>query len=91
MTIATEYSHTPERLLWRRIPKNWKLLPLKYLCSQSAIYGANISSEAYVQEGIRFLRTTDIRDDSSLANEGVYLSKESAKDYGSIPLFISFM
>jgi type I restriction enzyme, S subunit len=82
MNMAMETpSRTIEDFLWKNISQDWLIQPLKYLCTHSAIYGVNISSEAYVQDGIRFLRTTDIREDGVLNEGGVYLPKELAQGY----------
>jgi type I restriction enzyme, S subunit len=80
MTVEIS-SRTIEDSLWNNIPQDWSIQPLKYLCTYSAIYGVNISSEAYVQDGIRFLRTTDIREDGVLTEEGVHLPKELVQGY----------
>ena len=63
------------------IPEHWKTAKLKYLCKQSAVYGANRSSDEYINEGVRFLRTTDIDDFGRLSNEGVSISEDSVEDY----------
>ena len=54
---------------------------LKQVCSDAAIYGANIPATRYQAEGTRFLRTTDIADDGSLNAEGVFLPPELVDDY----------
>jgi type I restriction enzyme S subunit len=63
------------------IPRDWRALPLKYLCSRSSVYGANIAADAYENDGVRFLRTTDIRDDGALNEGGVYVPAEIVADY----------
>ncbi len=56
------------------IPKHWERTRLKYVASSPAQYGLNIESDSYVDEGIRFLRITDINADSTLDGDGgVYL------------------
>jgi type I restriction enzyme S subunit len=55
---------------------------LKYLCRRSALYGANEPTESYVDDGIRFLRTSDIDDEGRLSAEGaVYLPRETVGEY----------
>lgn len=56
---------------------------LKYLCSRTVEYGANEPAASYVDDGVRFLRTTDITDDGRLTPSelGVFLPKELAADF----------
>jgi len=63
------------------IPAHWEVTALKRLCVESAVYGANISSDHYVSDGVRFLRTTDINEDGSINPYGVYLSASDAEPY----------
>jgi len=63
------------------VPEHWEVRRLKQVCTRSALYGANIPASAYSKNGIRFLRTTDIRDDGSLKLGGVHISPESAAGY----------
>jgi type I restriction enzyme S subunit len=63
------------------IPQDWSALPLKYLCTRTSLYGANIPADAYEDTGVRFLRTTDIRDDGTLDGEGVFVAAELVNDY----------
>ena len=64
------------------LPSHWRVLPLKRQCLRSALYGANETADAYVDDGVRFLRTTDITDDGRVAGEGaVYVTDEAAADY----------
>lgn len=63
------------------IPETWRALPLKYLCSKSSVYGANLSAEEYINDGVRFIRTSDICDDGTLEKYGVYVLRELVKDY----------
>jgi type I restriction enzyme S subunit len=69
------------QLLWQNLPSHWSIKPFKYICLQSALYGANITSNAYDDYGVRFLRTTDIREDGTLEDQGVYIAEELVKDY----------
>ena len=64
-----------------KIPVPWRVLPLKRLCSRSALYGANVPAESYVLAGVRFLRTTDITDEGALAPEGVYVPLADVGEY----------
>ena len=65
------------------IPEHWGVKKLKYICSEAAVYGANINSEEYTLDGMRFLRTTDITDEGELIPEenAVHVSPESVKGY----------
>ena len=64
------------------VPEGWAVKRLKHLCSFSALYGANESATSYVDEGVRFLRTTDINDKGELLLENaVFLEREQVKDY----------
>jgi type I restriction enzyme S subunit len=51
---------------------------IKYICSESAVYGLNESAENYVEEGVRFIRTTDIDNKGNLDNSmgGVFYLKK---------------
>lgn len=66
-----------------KIPTSWETKKLKYICTKSAVYGANINSEEYTLDGIRFLRTTDVTDEGELIPEqnAVYVSPELVKEY----------
>ena len=67
---------------WGEVPEGWEVKRLKHLCSYSALYGANEPATAYVDEGVRFLRTTDITDKGELLPENaVFLEIEQVKDY----------
>jgi type I restriction enzyme S subunit len=63
------------------IPKDWKAIPLKYLCKRVSIYGANVSADEYQPEGVRFIRTSDIRDDGKLEEDGIFLPPHLVSDY----------
>lgn len=63
------------------VPEHWEIVPLKHLCVRSALYGANIAGEDYVQDGVRFLRTTDIDDFGQLQPGGVFIEPEQAQGY----------
>ena len=61
------------------IPSHWRKSRLKYESLVPVQYGLNISSDFYVQQGIRFIRTTDITDGGDLIDKGVYLETESVE------------
>ena len=63
------------------IPTEWRAMPLKYVCSRSSLYGANVATALYENEGVRFLRTTDIRDDGTLNEGGVFVPVDIVVDY----------
>jgi type I restriction enzyme S subunit len=64
------------------IPKHWRIKRLKHICTRSALYGANESSGQYADEGVRFLRTSDINDSGTLINDAsVFISPSVVKDY----------
>ena len=63
------------------VPPHWEVRRLKQLCSQSALYGANIAATQYQENGVRFLRTTDITVEGHLRPGGVFLSEELVRDY----------
>ena len=64
------------------VPNHWEVKKLKHCCVYSAVYGANEPAEKYADEGVRFLRTTDIEDSGVLkANDAVFIDKETIKDY----------
>ena len=53
--------------------------PLKYFCSEPPEYGPNIPASEYGDGGLRFLRTTDIHEDGSLAaaESGVFVDRSA--------------
>ena len=64
------------------VPVHWDILKLKRVCKRWALYGANLSSDAYRSNGIRFIRTNDITDDGKLNhNGGVYVNERTVIDY----------
>ena len=63
------------------MPEHWEVRRLKQLCSKSALYGANIAATQYQEDGVRFLRTTDITDEGHLRPGGVFLSEELVRYY----------
>ncbi len=65
-----------------KIPAHWEVKKLKYLCSKSAIYGANAAADSYSESGIRFLRTSDIDDNGNLIDDNpVHIDPTSVQDY----------
>lgn len=64
-----------------KIPEEWKMKKLKYVCNSFADYGLNIKAEEYQSEGIRFIRTSDIDDLGRLKIKGVYLKKEKVDKF----------
>ena len=63
------------------VPVGWDVVPFKRRCSRYALYGANMSSDEYVSDGVRFLRTTDISQNGELEPDGVFVSPEVAREY----------
>jgi type I restriction enzyme S subunit len=63
------------------VPEHWTVVPFKHCCRRFAIYGANMSSDDYVPDGVRFLRTTDIDELGQLQPEGVFIEPEQAREY----------
>ena len=63
------------------VPEGWDVVPFKHRCSRYALYGANMSSDEYVTDGVRFLRTTDISESGELEPDGVFVSTEVAREY----------
>lgn len=65
------------------IPEHWNITRVKYICSESAIYGLNETANNYEDEGVRLIRTTDINEYGNLDDKinGVFISEEKAKGY----------
>lgn len=70
---ATGIHWTPE------IPENWGQMRLKNICTDRLQYGINVPSSKYSDDGIRFLRTTDIDEDGNIIDEGIYIPKEEVE------------
>ncbi|HOA84041.1 MAG TPA: restriction endonuclease subunit S [Candidatus Hydrothermia bacterium] len=66
-----------------KIPEHWNITRVKYICSESAIYGLNETANNYEDEGVRLIRTTDINEYGNLDDKinGVFISEEKAKGY----------
>lgn len=64
------------------IPAHWDTVRLKYICHASALYGANLSANEYVNDGVRFLRTSDIDDFGNLIDaNAVYVDRLTVQNY----------
>ncbi|MDD9974032.1 MAG: restriction endonuclease subunit S [Candidatus Poribacteria bacterium] len=61
------------------IPSHWKKSRLKYESLVPVQYGLNINSDLYAEQGIRFIRTTDITENGELIDKGVYLETGSVE------------
>ena len=57
------------------VPRHWTLTRLKYISNIPVTYGLNIEADRYRTEGIRLIRITDIDENGSLRQKGVYLSE----------------
>ena len=70
-------SYKPSGVEWiGDIPVNWIVSKLKYDTTKPVQYGLNISGDNYKEEGIRFIRITDISENGELIEEnGKYLEK----------------
>jgi type I restriction enzyme, S subunit len=63
------------------IPRDWSISKLKYDTLTPVKYGMNISSDKYIEEGIRFIRITDLTDWGELIKtNGKYLIKDDVSD-----------
>ena len=85
-TLTAKYkpypAYRPSGIEWLgEIPAHWEVKRLKYLSSLAGLYGANIPASLYSNEGVRFIRTTDISDDGQLTSEGVFAPEELVQDY----------
>ena len=63
------------------VPEHWEVRRLKQVCSRSSLYGANVGATQYEDQGVRFLRTTDISEDGRLLAGGVFLPREIVTGY----------
>jgi type I restriction enzyme S subunit len=65
------------------IPSHWEVSRFKYKTVSPLQYGLNTSSENYTEDGIRFVRITDISEDSLLIEDnGKYLDvKDVPQEY----------
>ena len=63
------------------IPSHWVVSKFKYDTSIPVQYGINISGDKYNEEGIRFIRITDISENGELnPYDGKYLNPEDVPD-----------
>jgi len=63
------------------IPSHWDVSKLKYDTLRPVKYGMNISGDKYIDEGIRFIRITDLTEQGKLIKDnGKYLSEEEVPD-----------
>ncbi len=81
--LSSNVSLNDSRVEWLGdVPSHWTVARLKQVCRESALYGANESAESYADDGVRFLRTTDIDDNGGLRTEGaVYLDRALVGEY----------
>ena len=61
-------------------PTHWSTTKLKYESLRPVQYGLNIESDKYVDDGIRFIRITDINENGSISDGGVFLSADDVPD-----------
>jgi type I restriction enzyme, S subunit len=61
----------------------WKKIRLKHISKNIGQYGANLSAGNYLENGVRFLRTTDIQENGELitSEKGAYVDKSLIRDY----------
>ena len=81
MTGLKQYpSYRDSGIAWLGpVPQHWEVPRLKQVCKGPPEYGANISSQSYTSDGVRFIRTTDIREDGNLKeSNGVFVPEELA-------------
>ncbi len=63
------------------IPRHWEISKFKYDTVKPVQYGLNISSDKYKDEGIRFIRITDLTEEGTLILEdGKYLDSSEVPD-----------
>ena len=81
-TLSPYPTYKPSGVEWLSdVPEQWGVQRLKRVCSRSSLYGANVAATQYVDEGIRFLRTTDITEDGQLLDGGVFLPRGIVDGY----------
>lgn len=79
--IAAEMKHIETRFKWfNEIPTNWNLMRLKNICGGKLQYGINIPANKYSDDGVRFLRTTDINEDGEVIPNGIYIPKKEVPE-----------
>jgi type I restriction enzyme, S subunit len=72
------------------IPNSWSKSKFKYLTTKNVQYGVNSSSDNYTDDGIRFIRTTDIDDFGNLKPGGVFVSQNEI-DESQITDYLDFL
>ena len=71
-------SYKPSGIEWiGEIPEHWEITKFKYESIKNVQYGLNMNSENYIDNGVRFLRTTDIDDFGKITDVGVYIFGEN--------------
>ena len=84
-------SYTNSGVEWiGEIPSGWSKSKFKYLTTKNVQYGVNSSSENYTDDGIRFIRTTDIDDFGNLKQEGVFVNQNDI-DESQITDYLDFL
>lgn len=79
--IAAEVKNIEKRFLWfNQIPANWNLVRLKNICDSKLQYGINIPASKYSDDGVRFLRTTDINEDGEVMSDGIFIPKKEVHE-----------
>ncbi|MDC1061163.1 restriction endonuclease subunit S [Hellea sp.] len=73
-----------------KIPSSWSKSKFKYLTTKNVQYGVNSSSDNYIDDGIRFIRTTDIDDFGNLKPGGVFVSQNEI-DESQITDYLDFL
>lgn len=68
--------------LLKEMPDHWNLKRVKFLKIDQLQYGANDSGETDIENGIRYIRITDIGSDGKLKNKFIkYLEESKARQY----------
>lgn len=69
--------------LFGSLPPDWDVTRFKHVCSVTADYGANVPADEYTDDGMRFIRTTDINEDGTLDEsvDPVFVPSELVEDY----------
>lgn len=79
--IAAEVRNIEKRFHWfNHIPSNWEVMRLKNICNGKLQYGINIPANKYSDDGVRFLRTTDINEDGEVIPNGIYIPKKEVPE-----------
>lgn len=79
--IAAEIRDIEKRFQWfNHIPSDWEVMRLKNICEGKLRYGINIPANKYSDDGVRFLRTTDINEDGEVIPDGIYIPKKEVSE-----------